>query len=291
MSLESDKNKYHTTEKRLYELLGVKRFRHAVLELERIRHRNNVNYHLDGADVNSIQKFTGYLLYNTACHLLSLIFVAIYFVFTRILQRIIIPLDIFMCILSVINLYCIMLQRYTHIKIQEIIKRKKQVDEERLIRQSECFYSRIFQTDYDTLLWEYQLISSVCESIHSGQNYIFDKNDAAVLQDISQRFDTIPRRMASDIGVRNDRTLRDYITERSSQPYVIRRAEKRTARLQRLLGVPKTRNVLFGYSIITCDSDCECAYNRLVTDDSRRTVERTFEALLNAYNKALNVSQ
>lgn len=114
--------------KRMYEFLGIKVFRKLILKFEHIRHRNdnlkNINYRLKENSITSWQSFKGYLLYNAVCHIGSLAFVVVYFVVTWIFGIRYIILDVLMYILTVINLYCIMLQRYIFIKIKTYTEKR-----------------------------------------------------------------------------------------------------------------------------------------------------------------------
>ena len=80
--------KNNIAEIRLYELLGVRLLRKAILWLEYIKHikngRKNENYHPCDMSTSTLRRFSGYLIYNATFHIISLILVVTYFAITRI---------------------------------------------------------------------------------------------------------------------------------------------------------------------------------------------------------------
>ena len=98
------------------------------MKIEALKHRKdgkrNANYHLKGMSVSSLRDYFGHIRHNTIRHLESLAVVALYFVVTRLSGNIWLIADIAMYALIVFNLYCIMLQRYTYIRIQKLLERK-----------------------------------------------------------------------------------------------------------------------------------------------------------------------
>ena len=114
-------------ETKVYELLGVKLFKKATFKLEEIIHRKdkgkNINYHIKNSySIESVNDFKKFLYYNGTIHVKNVI-VGSAILLTLILffnnPIAIVPISI----LTIKDLYCIMLQRYNWIKINDFEER------------------------------------------------------------------------------------------------------------------------------------------------------------------------
>jgi len=282
----------YTVERRLYEFFGILFFRKLALRLESFRHRNdnsrNVNYHLRSSGISSVKSFTGYLLYNAVCHVISLAFVVVYFAITGIFGARYIVLDISMCVLLLINLYCIMLQRYTYIKTRGFVEKLVNTKNKRMVGRIERLLQKIEHREYSELQKEFLLIEKIRESIHNGTECVIKECDAAILRDISKYAkDIFAVNNHKKRGDDNEISLETAVLSIPKQPMVINKVTRRAAKLQRIFRFDNSSNVLFEFSIITETGDCENAYRTLVQDMSRDSVEFIFDVLFGAYNKAL----
>lgn len=121
-------NKKGDVELKIYELLGVKYFRFLVFKLEKIIHHKdkmkNINYHVKKINIDEITSFKKYLYYNGYIHVRNLIFLFIILLislnFINLFFLIVIVLEL------IKNAYCVMLQRYNYIRINQIIQKKKE---------------------------------------------------------------------------------------------------------------------------------------------------------------------
>lgn len=119
--------KNHKLETKIYELLGIKLFKKAVFKLEKIIHRKdgkkNINYHIKNSnDMESVDNFKKFLYYNGAIHTKNLIFdipVIILMIVFKYNLILIIPIMLWL----VKDIYCIMLQRYNWLKINNFEKK------------------------------------------------------------------------------------------------------------------------------------------------------------------------
>lgn len=110
-------------EVKIYELLGIKLFKKAVFKLEKIIHRKdgkkNINYHIKNSnDMESVDNFKKFLYYNGAIHTKNLIFdipVIILMIVFRYNLILIVPIMLWL----IKDIYCIMLQRYNWLKIND----------------------------------------------------------------------------------------------------------------------------------------------------------------------------
>lgn len=161
-------------ERILYIILGVEVFRRLVFLLEKIVHLKdkgqNQNYHIDGYNTISTNKFIKFLFFNGAIHAKNLIIIIIYFLIKAILNS----LDLFsfeiydfiILAFGIKDLYCIMLQRYNYIRIILFnIKYNKQKDAQ-LERKSK----RIKENLSD--VYDKQFINKDLELINRLQNAI-----------------------------------------------------------------------------------------------------------------------
>ena len=284
--------KDYSIEKKLYEFLGIKAFRKLVLKIESIRHykdsSKNLNYHIHGSGINSIQSFWGYLLYNASCHVISLALVMAYFTITWVADVRYIVIDIPMFILIFVNLYCIALQRYTYIKTQMFVNRRITVRDKRVADMMKLLSQRIDGKNNEELHEEFFLITRIQESIHNGTECFIGESDARVLRNIENEVHGLFKvKQRTKKNFVPGEPLGKLIENISMYPSVISKVEQRTAKLQNLFRFEKNTNVLFGFGVITENVDCENAYRELVSDASRDSVEFIFDVLLGAYDKTL----
>ena len=292
MNEKNERKTIKNLELRLYELFGIRIFRKLVLKVEGFRHRNdnsrNINYHIHGRGISSIKSFNGYLLYNTVCHCISIFFVAVYFTMTWIFEVKYIYLDVSMYIMFVLNLYCIMLQRYTYVKIHELEEKLVNVKNKRVADKIERVIPLIKHREYDELKRDFLLIERIQESIQNGTECIVKECDVASLNNISECVKDILG-ITSYEKRSNDSRLRleTAMLRIPKQSLVINKVTRRAAKLQDFFHIEKRSNVLFGFSIITETDNCENAYRSLIRYMSRDSVEFIFDVLFGAYNKAL----
>lgn len=118
----------HLRELRLYRALGVKRLRDLLFTRERRwrGERGNVNYHLSGPGLEDARTYMGYVLYHCLLHTLSLLL--------AITAMLLLPGNraghrltmIFLVLLCLGNLWCLMLQRYTYLRLRRVCSRTRE---------------------------------------------------------------------------------------------------------------------------------------------------------------------
>lgn len=128
-------------EYKIYEFLGVKYFKKLTFKLEKIIHRKdkgtNINYHVKNTfSKESVNSFKKYLYYNGFIHAKNFIIG-----FLMILGYLILgmnPLLIFSTgVLIVKDAYCLMLQRYNYLKLNEFEKKLDLREEKKINREIE----------------------------------------------------------------------------------------------------------------------------------------------------------
>ena len=111
-------------ETRLYEVLGIRLFRKLLFGLERLRHRRdggkNVNYHLRSVHPGSAEAFSGYLLYHTLLHSVAILLLVIPFCLLREIRASLFWADGILLLLFLLNVWCLMLQRYTFLRLRRL---------------------------------------------------------------------------------------------------------------------------------------------------------------------------
>ena len=282
--------KFNRIELRIYETLGVKLFRKVILLFEKIKHHKdggqNVNYHLRGASINALNSFSGYLLYNTMFHIVSMLFVLLYFIITRSMQYDYLWIDIIMYVTVAFNLYCIMLQRYIHLKIKSHICKMVTKREQRIQTASDKLSSFLEKKNDDEFLEEYNIIQKIALSMDTGAECTLGTECTEALDRLAVATERVEVAILPRARVKiNDVSLHQVLSNVANQTHLIGRVEQRVSKLQRFLKRPITNNVLFGYSIITEDSKCEAAFCRLFPVRNREKMEFTIAVLLTAYQQ------
>lgn len=128
-------------ERKLYELLGVRQFRKLVFWLERQIHRKdkgkNINYHLGLLTPDALDAFTKYLFFNGTIHARNIVFALLYALLRVLLGHRMVWFDILVILLTVKDIYCLMLQRYNFLRIQEREARLEVLREKKISQRSE----------------------------------------------------------------------------------------------------------------------------------------------------------
>lgn len=116
---------YNRVEKIIYECLGIKLFRKCVFLLERFIHRKdkgrNINYHFAKNSLSDVAYFTRYLFYNGAIHVRNIGYAITYLLVRQLFSATFGFVDAVVLALSMKDIYCIMLQRYNYLRINERI--------------------------------------------------------------------------------------------------------------------------------------------------------------------------
>lgn len=135
-------NNYKTFEERLYETLGIKKFKKIVIKLQLILRKflfwredfksNYDNYFIKNQTIESYKNFKIFgLLINSGIHFPALIRNVDDLVTKLSMPNIDVSSIISTSILMGINTYCCMLQRYNHIRINKVIKKLEERDKKR----------------------------------------------------------------------------------------------------------------------------------------------------------------
>lgn len=113
---------------KFYEKIGVRQWKKFVLWLMALLIRNpkarkGGNYYLAGRSLKNVKSFKKMLLFNASIHIWAISNNIRYFIEFTIPNGSFSFSDIFVIIAFVINLYCIMLQRYNWLRINKVLKK------------------------------------------------------------------------------------------------------------------------------------------------------------------------
>lgn len=276
--------KHNHIEMHLYELLGIKWFKKAVLLLERIKHSKdailNENYHPQDTSKCTLIRFSGYLIYNAIIHITSLIFVFIYFVIMRILSLDNIVIDIFMIIVIILNLYCIMLQRYIYLKIRQLINKKQQTAMKAKVYRTANIVNALRDRPPEKENKEIEFLQKMQTQILSGKDFVLTDDSEQILLNIAELLKPIT---SIEENTNSNIAFADLISELPAKALVISTMKYRISHLQNAFRFDKTNNVLFGVCVVTSSSAIEEAYKTIFPNSTLDSVLETIDVLLDAY--------
>lgn len=265
-------SKSRTLELKIYNKIGVLIFRQFILKYEAFRHRKdglkNKNYHIENYTPESVDRFVGYLVYNSVLHIISILFTVLYFV----VKWCAVPkwniMDVVMCFITIFNIYCIMLQRYNYLRMHTLSTQHHIYQEKQIMKQVETILEK-FPTDYtlDQMKMDAKVLADMRESIVGARDYF-------VTEDQIESFN----RMAGLMNeVRKNPVIKQVECDYGEKPYS--KIEQRVDRLQKWLRWDESKRILSSYSVITVDSDCEKAFNRLFMKDSKENILKKIKIL------------
>jgi len=262
-------NQQQQNEIKIYRLLGVNYFRKAILWFEKTKNlkknRKNENYHPLAMDIISLEKHNGFLLYNAFLHGVSMFFVIIYCILATAFGLHNSVVNVIMVIISLLNIYCIILQRTNYLKVKEFVSRYHS----RLFSKLSSFDTEVIKQIYanepSLLLSDYKVICKL--------KYAFDgKEDCYIRITDVDNLKRIHKCVESLVQRKNNRRTKavseDSLLELCNSikgPYTL--LQKRADYLQRRFGV-SGRKMLDRTAIITEDAECELLYKKIVPEDT-----------------------
>lgn len=176
-------------EMRIYEALGVKIFRALVFKLEKFIHRRdrgkNVNYHIKTYEPLAINKFIKYLFYNGAIHVRNIAVFLLIFICRYAIFRVVSVMDVFLWLLFLKDCYCVMLQRYNYLRIQERCERIRDKQEKRIAAKAEMLRSTNSRYDWTFKESDLDFIESLRRCIEEGKCIEISSEEAERLARLS----------------------------------------------------------------------------------------------------------
>lgn len=260
---------WNKLELRVFRLLGIGQFRKAILLFEKIKHhkdnRRNENYHPPNFNVPALEQYNGFLLYNAFLHGASLLFSGIYLMFTLAFEIRIIVVDVFMIILSLLNIYCILLQRNNHLKIKDYCYRlynrfynKADLYSKDILQRITAQGPQRFQSDYEVICRIRNAFEGRSDCVLNVSDIDNLKRICEYIKPISQKKSNHPTKRVAEVGLIEK-------CNSISGPYTS--LQKRADWLQRKFGI-SGRKMLDHTVIITEDAECEILYRKLTQEGS-----------------------
>lgn len=265
MSLSS----WNKFELRVYGLLGVQQFRKAILLLEKIKHRKdkrkNENYHPSSFNVFALEQYNGFLLYNAFLHAVSLFFTVVYAAVSTTIEFRNVVLDLGMIALTILNVYCIILQRANYLILKEFRYKyyMRFLNRTDLCRKETL--EKIYALEPQKLQTDYEVLSRLRKAFEGQADCILTSADSESLKRICACFESPS---INKVNRKNKEILEVGLIEKcysASGPYTALQA--RADSLQRKLCLPG-RKMLDRTVIITENAECEMLYRKLFPEDT-----------------------
>lgn len=269
MQLGKELSFWNNFELRVYYLLGVQQFRKAILWLEKIKHHGddnkNENYHPLNFDLISLEQYTGFLAYNAFLHCVSLIFAAMYLLLSITINFYNVVVDLIIIILIILNIYCIILQRATYLKLKEHRLKYYKRFFPRIELCTKEKIERIYAQEPQKLQDDYRVLVRMKNAFERRSDCILTVADSESLKRICQCIE--PASETKPKSQIKENLEVGLIVKCNSifGPYT--KLQMRADWLQRKLGLPGAK-MLDRTVIITEDAECEALYKKLVLEDT-----------------------
>ena len=260
-------------ELRIYRLLGINKFRKGILLFEKIKHhkdnRKNENYHPSNFNVLALGQFNVFLLYNALLHSISLVFCGVYLLFTLAFGVRIIVVDVFMVILSLLNVFCILLQRNNHLQLKNYCYRNYKRFYNKVDLCNKDMLQKIAAQDSYQLYADYKVICRIKNAYEGRTDCVLSDSDTDSLRRICEYVEPNLQKKS----VRMSKEVEEVgLIERCnsiSGPYTA--LQKKADWLQRKFCL-SGRKMLDYTVIITEGAVCEMFFRKLAPEGSANNV-------------------
>ena len=277
-------------EQRLYEHLGIRGFQRLILRYERFRRRRtgtkNANYHLRRLSLSGLKDLRWYLLYNAGFHLVSLLFMALYALLAAGLTPRAPVLDALAILLTVFNVYCIMLQRYIFLLSRDLILRAEKRWELRIREEAALLGEALSRRPGGELREEYALLTAILGHCQAGRDLFLPESSASLLSRIAQTERCCglggPRAVSPLPSARKE-PLRALWQSTEALGQV----DRRISAFHKLLRLKPRDRLLFRFCLAAADGETERAFRAAFPSLSLEGFEARLNALLLAYGKEL----
>lgn len=163
---------FNIFELKFYKFIGIYTFQKVILFFEKIKHKKtnqlNENYHPSNFDIFSVDNFKVFLLLHVVLHTISLLFTYIYYLEILVMYEKNIVASVFVIILTLLNVYCILLQRTSYLRIKDYCHK---------------YYKRFFSN-------KKKYIKKIVKNLYDKNNHLL-KQDYEILCRIKKAFDGV----------------------------------------------------------------------------------------------------
>ena len=272
-------------ELRLDEALGVLSFRTLIFAWERHRRRDgseNINYHIGRGHYSRLSDFGVYLEYNAFFHVASILLLLLYFVESVLLKYTSPVLVVFVVLLMLFNIWCLMLQRYTALRIRRILYGRSQ-KRDRLLAAYRCLTDGEAHCAGDSAF-----LQRILFSLESGELLRLDSGDCPQMNALrgaaARQPDAGPGRRRFVDPFPLDRSLSEMRTKRVLIGPRERKTERRAAALRSLLHGNETWRGGIGCVIYTDSAETENAFRCLFPSADKESVTERILFLTAAFS-------
>lgn len=255
-------DKVRNGEMRVLACLGVKTFRRWVLSFEKLRHKEdggyNVNYHVERVSLRGLHAFSGYLILHTVIHTVGILLAAV-----CCLLPLMLPHTGFAAVIGGVcgigNLYCLLLQRYTYLKLTALIQKREKKQRARDQKRRQALQRARDGKDPALLAEETALITEIYNCVLAGDTYVLTADKTDILYRLAAAIGANPKPQKA-----GSQTVDALPTSAAVYPF----AKRAAAFLQTLFGVQKEYNLLFSVNILPENVQTARAYRALVGCDT-----------------------
>ena len=266
----------------LYRKMGIRAFRDFVFAIEGWKHRKdqgkNSNYHLKRMSGSGVFLHRVYLSYNALIHMTGIVLACMILTARRLLSLRWGPADWGMCAAVLSNIYCIMLQRYNALRIEQYELALNERKQKREDKNAAILNERIPPSyDPQQLQSDLQWLRTMEEALRLRQDFrICGEEDAARLDRLAAWTECagVPYRSTKIVRLAPLRP-KEYVKKGS---FLYSGTEKRAALLQDRCGRAQ-ESVLRSFAIITEEEKCERAFRRLFPSSSKEVITEVIETL------------
>lgn len=264
---------------KLYRFVGVGAFRKLVLFVEKIVHlkdgAENLNYHPRNLSLPAVERFSCYLIFNSSVHILS--------IFCAVLLSVITPsveIYILSAVIILVNLYCIMLQRFNYLAL----KRHADRERTRIARYEKQLVNSADVYGAENRAADLQLLGRLCRCFYVEDDCIIDVCDIPCLERMAKVIfkagnEVFGKRLSKKSCSENETSaICDLAKRAQRENCVYSAATARTAVLMKILR-RKGRRADGRICVVTENADCERLFRQIFPVDSAECWFATLSAL------------
>ena len=278
--------KKEAKEMKLYRILGIKWFQSACFSLERWTHRKdgqtNSNYHLRQFSQSDISGHFAYLSFNITVHVMSLVLL-----FFSVLLNIRVGFRfgfwmIGLVICTLINIYCILLQRYNALRFKAVRQQFMKYRELRIQKNVQLLQWDMLQNDLkEKKEQDLDWLRKLKEAVTDRKDFIISGEDAERMR----RLDCWRKRAGIrwHYGCKNNILLkrRNAVGSAAGRVFypLYTKIDLRTDWVLRYTSFGK-KNLLRSFALITADADSEKAFQELFEEGSEDRIMEAVDSFL-----------
>ena len=271
---------------KLYRLLGIRWFQSACFALENWKHRKDggthSNYHIRQFSDAGISGHYAYLSFNVTVHLVSLLLLIVHVVIICLVGFRHGFWEIGVVFFALLNMYCILLQRYNALRfkkfrLQFLKHREMRIQKNVRMLQNDVPETVSKEEMEQDLIW----LSEMKRAVTNGNDFLIAGEDANRLRRLNawRMYAGIKwhyGRKKIDARIRENAPERE--TEKSVFPLYTRKDVK-TDWIWRHVSRGK-KNLLKSFALITADAQSERAFQELFEEDSEDRILEVADSFL-----------